>query len=51
LIVTVIATGYELKSKRFTIENLATEIFNKTSDEQMKLTKQGLKNKNMKKMI
>jgi cell division protein FtsZ len=44
LIVTVIATGYELKAKDSTIENLATEIFNKTSDEQMKLTKSGLKN-------
>lgn len=44
LIVTVIATGYELKAKDSTIENLATEIFNKTSDEQMKLTKSGLRN-------
>jgi cell division protein FtsZ len=44
LIVTVIATGYELKAKDSTIENLATEIFNKTSDEQMKLTRSGLKN-------
>jgi len=44
LIVTVIATGYELKAKDSTIENLATEIFNKTSDEQMRLTKSGLKN-------
>jgi cell division protein FtsZ len=44
LIVTVIATGYELKAKDTTIENLASEIFNKTSDEQMKLTRQGLKN-------
>lgn len=43
LIVTVIATGYELKAKGSTVENLATEIFNKTSDEQMTLTKQGLK--------
>lgn len=44
LIVTVIATGYELKAKDSTIENLASEIFNKTSDEQMRLTKSGLKN-------
>jgi cell division protein FtsZ len=44
LIVTVIATGYELKAKDSTIENLASEIFNKTSDEQMKLTRSGLKN-------
>ena len=44
LIVTVIATGYELKAKDSTIENLATEIFKKTSDEQMKLTRSGLKN-------
>ncbi|MBU1141699.1 MAG: cell division protein FtsZ, partial [Firmicutes bacterium] len=42
-IVTVIATGYELKAKDSTIENLASEIFNKTSDEQMKLTRSGLK--------
>lgn len=45
MIVTVIATGYELKAKESTIENLATEIFNKTSDEQMKLTKTGLENR------
>jgi cell division protein FtsZ len=42
LIVTVIATGYELKAKDSTIENLATEIFNKTTDEQLRLTKTGL---------
>ncbi|MBE0700817.1 MAG: cell division protein FtsZ [Acholeplasmataceae bacterium] len=42
MIVTVIATGYELKAKDSTIENLATEIFKKTSDEQMRLTKTGL---------
>ncbi|MFU8793722.1 MAG: cell division protein FtsZ [Acholeplasmataceae bacterium] len=45
MIVTVIATGYELKAKESTIENLATEIFNKTTDEQMKLTKTGLENR------
>ncbi len=42
MIVTVIATGYELKAKDSTIENLATEIFNKTTDEQLRLTKTGL---------
>ena len=42
-IVTVIATGYELKAKDSTIENLASKIFNKTSDEQMVLTKSGLR--------
>lgn len=45
LIVTVIATGYELKAKDSTVENLASEIFKKTSDDQMQLTKSGLKNK------
>lgn len=44
LIVTVIATGYELKAKDSTIENLASEIFNKSSDEQLKLTRSGLRN-------
>lgn len=44
MIVTVIATGYELKAKDSTIENLASEIFNKNSDEQLKLTRSGLKN-------
>jgi len=43
LIVTVIATGYELKAKGSTIENLASEIFNKTSDEQLTITNDGLK--------
>lgn len=42
LIVTVIATGYELKAKGSTIENLALEIFNKTSTDQMQLTDEGL---------
>ena len=40
LIVTVIATGYELKAKEMGIENLASEIFNKTSNEQIKLVKE-----------
>lgn len=42
MIVTVIATGYELKAKGSTIENLASEIFNKTSDEQLTITREGL---------
>ncbi|BCR35934.1 cell division protein FtsZ [Mariniplasma anaerobium] len=45
MIVTVIATGYELKAKGSTIENLALEIFNKTSEEQMQITDEGLKRK------
>ncbi len=43
MIVTVIATGYELKAKGSTIENLASEIFNKTSDEQLTITHEGLR--------
>ncbi len=43
MIVTVIATGYELKAKGSTIENLASEIFNKTSDEQLTITHDGLR--------
>ena len=35
LIVTVIATGYELKAKENTVENLASEIFRKDNDEQL----------------
>jgi cell division protein FtsZ len=46
MIVTVIATGYELKAKGSTIENLALEIFNKTSEEQMQITDEGLIRKN-----
>jgi cell division protein FtsZ len=42
MVVTVIATGYELKAKDTTIKNLASEIFNNTSDEQLKLTEDGL---------
>lgn len=42
MVVTVIATGYELKAKDTTIENLASEIFNKTSNEQLKMTESGL---------
>ena len=42
MVVTVIATGYELKAKDTSIKNLASEIFNNTSDEQLKLTDDGL---------
>lgn len=42
MIITIIATGYELRAKENTIENLATEIFKKSSTDQMKLTKTGL---------
>lgn len=42
LIVTVIATGYELKAKESGIENLASEIFNKKSDGQYSITQKGL---------
>jgi cell division protein FtsZ len=46
MIVTVIATGYELKAKDSTIQNLASEIFKKTSDEQMRITNIGLESQN-----
>lgn len=42
IIVTVIATGYELKAKDTTIESLEREIFNQTSEGQLILTDQGL---------
>ncbi len=42
MIVTVIATGYELKAKGSTIENLAQEIFNKTTTGQLQITDEGL---------
>ena len=42
IIVTVIATGYELKAKDTTIESLEREIFNQTSDSQLVLTDKGL---------
>ena len=45
LIVTVIATGYELKAKDSTVESLEREIFNNPSNQQLKLTKTGLKQK------
>ncbi len=43
LIVSVIATGYELKVKDSSIESLEREIFNNPSEQQLKLTKSGLK--------
>lgn len=44
LIVTVIATGYELKAKEDnTFDNFASELFNKTIDEQVKITSDGFK--------
>jgi len=43
LIVTVIATGYELKGKDSTVENLAAEIFNNKTNEQMKVINAELK--------
>lgn len=42
LIVTVIATGYELKAKDNTFDNFASQLFNKTSNEQVVLTSAGL---------
>lgn len=42
MIVTIIATGYELKAKENTVENLAQEIFKKTSEGQLQITKTGL---------
>lgn len=42
MIVTIIATGYELSLKGNPIEDLAREIFRKDSGDQMKLTKKGL---------
>ncbi|WP_026391381.1 cell division protein FtsZ [Haploplasma modicum] len=41
LIVTVIATGYELRAKEKTFDNFASELFNKTTDEQMTFSKEG----------
>lgn len=46
IIVTVIATGYELKAKEDNlIDNFASELFNKTINEQVKLTSDGFKTK------
>jgi len=42
LIVTVIATGYEFRAKDTTFDNFATELFHKTGDEQVVLTRDGL---------
>jgi cell division protein FtsZ len=41
MIVTVIATGYELKAKESTIDDFATQIFKKTTNEQVKMTPTG----------
>jgi cell division protein FtsZ len=41
MIVTVIATGYELKAKESTIDDFATQIFKKTTNDQVKLTPSG----------
>lgn len=38
LIVTVIATGYELKAKDSTVDNFNQQLFNKTSDEQTSIS-------------
>ncbi len=40
VIVTVIATGYELKAKE-SMDNFTTKLFEKTTDEQMKITSAG----------
>lgn len=45
MIVTVIATGYELKAKDNTFENFNSVLFNKTSDEQVFMTSEGLVSK------
>lgn len=45
LIVTVIATGYELTARDTSIEDFAKEIFNKTSESQFSLTKEGFQSK------
>lgn len=42
MIITVIATGYELKAKDNSIENFAKEIFTKTSEQQLRMTSDGL---------
>ncbi|MFA5720130.1 MAG: cell division protein FtsZ [Acholeplasmataceae bacterium] len=41
MIITVIATGYELKAKDQSMEDFATQIFKKTTSEQVKLTPTG----------
>ena len=45
MIVTVIATGYELKAKDHHMDNFAEQIFKKTSPEQMSLTSTGFESK------
>lgn len=44
MIVTVIATGYELKAKDSTLDDFNKQLFNKTSSEQVTMTKQGFVN-------
>ncbi|HKL95470.1 MAG TPA: cell division protein FtsZ [Haploplasma sp.] len=44
MIVTVIATGYELKAKDSTLEDFNKHLFNKTTSEQVTMTKQGFVN-------
>lgn len=46
VIVTIIATGYELKAKENGIENLASEIFANTSNEQISFMRQGINYEN-----
>lgn len=41
MIVTVIATGYELKAKESTIDDFSTQIFKKTTNDQVKITPSG----------
>ncbi len=43
MIVTIIATGYELKAKGNAVEDLAGDIFRKNTVDQVKVTKDGLK--------
>ncbi|WP_025724774.1 cell division protein FtsZ [Acholeplasma granularum] len=42
MIVTIVATGYELRAKETEVEHLATQIFKKTGSEQVRITKTGL---------
>lgn len=43
MIITIIATGYDLKNKESSIKSLVEELYNKTSDKQLKMTDEGLK--------
>ncbi|MBN3490389.1 cell division protein FtsZ [Acholeplasma equirhinis] len=42
MIVTIIATGYELRAKENTVEDLVGSLFRKNTTEQVKITKDGL---------